>query len=89
MNPTSQQEVEADTSSVSPRCPAGRSCPGEEPRKLPSAVWTLGPASLPVPSTGTPPPLPWSTRRSPGPTWQPDPGSPSSAGPGGTRGNLS
>lgn len=65
----------------SPRCPAGRSCLDAEPRKPPSAVWTLEPASLPVPSTSTPPRPPWSTRRNPGPVWQPDPGSPSSTGP--------
>lgn len=65
----------------SPRCPAGRFCLDAEPRKPPSAVWTRAPASLPAPSTETPPPPPWSAGRNPGPAWQPDPGSPSSAGP--------
>lgn len=64
-----------------PRCPADRSCLDAEPRKPPSAVWTLEPASLPVPSTEMLPRPPWSIGRNPGPVWQPGPGSPSLTGP--------
>lgn len=70
---------------VSPRCPAGRSCRGAEPRTLPSAVWTLERVSQPAPSTATPPPPPWSAGRNPAPVWQPDPGSPSSTAPDGDK----